>query len=247
MARQRACSREYLRNVLPTVPRLRDIHRHFFAACDSLMLRLSVANGRRHSCALEEGAGDFSAWLSEGGPVLLGTFHIGNSDLTGYMLAGQEKRKVHLVRMRVGNSHDTEALGLRFGGLLHFVWVNDPQELLFALKEAGSGGDAVAMQCDRAEHSSKTEMFEFLGDRRQFPFTIYYLSLIFGRPVILSFGAPEGRDRSVVHASPAFAPLPGETRRAALERARAHFQAFLARVEKHLRSNPWQWLNFRPL
>jgi predicted LPLAT superfamily acyltransferase len=163
------------------------------------------------------------------------------------MLAGQEHRRVHLVRLRVGNSHDTDALSSRFGDRLRFVWVNEPGELLFALKEAGASGDAVALQCDRHEHSARSESFDFLGAPRVFPFTIYHLALIFERPVLLSFGAPDGPSRSVVHASPAFVPIKGEPRAAALARARAHFQTFLRRVETHLRANPYQWLNFLPL
>jgi predicted LPLAT superfamily acyltransferase len=179
--------------------------------------------------------------------VLLGTFHIGDSDLTGFMLAGQEGRRVRIVRLRVGNSHDTDALAERFGGLLTFVWVNEPSELLFALKEAGASGETLALQCDRPDHSARSEAFDFLGGPRVFPFTIYHLALIFGRPVLLSFGVPDGPGRSVVHASPAFTPVAGEPRDDALGRARAHFQAFLRRVEAYLRANPCEWLNFRPL
>lgn len=247
MPRQRAHSRAYLRVVLGREPGLPDVHRHFFAVCESLMLRLRVAGGQPHVCVLEPGARDFASWLESERPVLLGTFHIGNSDLAGFMLAGQEGRRVHLVRLRVGNSHDTEALASRFGALVNFVWVNDPGELLFALKDAGASGDTLALQCDRHDHSARSEAFDFLGGRRVFPFTIYHLALIFGRPVLLSFGVPEGPGRSVVHASPAFTPVSGEARPAALARARAHFQAFLVQVEAYLRANPSQWLNFRPL
>jgi predicted LPLAT superfamily acyltransferase len=211
------------------------------------MLRLRVANGLHHRCVLAPGAEAFGGWLASESPVLLGTFHIGNSDLTGFMLAGQEGRRVSIVRLRVGNSHDTDALAERFGGLLTFLWVNEPSELLFALKEAGTGGGTLALQCDRPDHSARSERFDFLGGPRVFPFTIYHLALIFGRPVLLSFGVPDGPARSVVHASPAFEPVAGESRQAALERARAHFQAFLVRVEAYLRENPHQWLNFRPL
>ena len=247
LPRQRRCSRAYLRLVLDRKPSLADVHRHFFAVCEALMLRLRVANGHPHLCLLERGAGDFSGWLKSERPVFLGTFHIGNSDLTGFMLVGQENKRVHLVRLRVGNSHDTEALASRFGDRLRFVWVNGPGELLFALKEAAGGKDAVALQCDRPDHSARTEDFDFLGARRVFPFTIYHLALIFGRPVLLSFGVPLGPDRSVVHASPAFEPVEGEPRDVALDRARRHFQEFLRRVEAHLRANPFQWLNFIPL
>lgn len=247
MPRQRRYSRDYLAVVLGRGPRLGDVHRHFCAECEALMLKLRVANGLPYQCVLEPGALDLNKWLACEYPVLFGTFHVGNSDLTGFMLARQQGRRVHLVRLRVGNSHDTDALTARFGDLLRFVWVNEPMELLFALKEAGASGEAVALQCDRRDRSSKNEAFDFLGARRLFPFTIYHLSLIFERPVLLSFGVPDGPNRSIVHASEAFLPLRGEPRAAALQRARAHFQAFLGRVESHLRVKPYQWLNFLPL
>jgi len=247
MPAQRGHSRAYLRVVLGREPRMADVHRHFLAVSEALMLRLRVANGRPHVCVFGPGTGDFAAWLASGRPGLLGTFHIGDSDLTGFMLAGQEKKRVHIVRLRVGNSHDTEALASRFGDRLNFIWVNEPGELLFALKEAGSGVDAVALQCDRPDHSARSEEFDFLGAKRRFPFTIYHLALIFGRPVLLSFGAPGSPGQSVVHASPVFEPLEGEPRAAALGRARGHFQEFLGRVEAHLRERPYEWLNFLPL
>ncbi len=247
MPRQREFSRAYLRVVLGREPSRTEVFRHFSAVCEALMLRLRVANGRPHRCILEPGADDFSGWLASERPMLLGTFHIGNSDLTGFMLAGQEHRRVHIVRLRVANSHDTDALASRFGDRLRIVWVNEPGELLFALKEAGGGRDAVALQCDRPDHSARTESFDFLGATRVFPFTIYHLSLIFRRPVLLSFGVPSAPGESVVHASPAFEPSEGEPRDAALARAREHFQQFLKRVERHLRANPYQWLNFFPL
>ena len=247
MRRQRVYSREYLRIVLGRAPTAADVHRHFTAVSEALVLRLRVAAGLPHRCVMEQGAEDFQRWLDFPEPILLGTFHIGNSDLTGFMLAGQGRRPVRLVRTRVGNSHDTDALASRFGSLLKFVWVNDPGELLIALKEAGASDDTVALQCDRAEHSSRSESFQFLGARRAFPFTIYHLSLIFNRPVLLSFAAPAAAGLSTVYASPAFDPVEGEPRADALVRARAHFQDFIRRVEEYLRANPYQWLNFRPL
>jgi predicted LPLAT superfamily acyltransferase len=246
MPRQRRYSRDYLRVVLGREPGLADVHRHFLAVCEALMLRLRVADGLPYRCYLEPGAQDFGQWLASERPVLLGMFHIGNSDLTGFMLAGQEGRRVNVVRLRVGNSHDTEALAQRVGGLLKFVWVNDPGELLFALKEAGASGETLALSCDRPDHSARLETFDFLGGRRVFAFTIYHLALIFGRPVLLSFGVPDGPGRSIVHSSPFFTSQRGEPREAALGRAREHFQAFLGRVEAYLRENPYEWLNFLP-
>ncbi len=247
MPAQRRHSREYLATILGRPARFREVFRHFFAFEEALMTKLRVINGRPHRTVYAPGADDFRAWLEGGGPVLLGTFHFGVSDLQGCQIGGYHDQHVYVVRQRVGNSHDTDALAARFGGRLHFVWVNEPGELLFALKDAAATPAAIALQCDRVEFAARTEAFEFLGARRLFPFTIYHLALIFGRPVLFSVGVPENPDLATLHASPRFEPRPGEPREAALARAREHFQAFLRQVEALLRRNPYLWFNFTPL
>jgi hypothetical protein len=176
------------------------------------MLKLRLANGRSIPCDLAPSGQAFRDWLATGGPVLLGTMHVGVSDMLGFQLGGREKRRVYLVRQRVGNSHDTERLAARFGDWLRFVWVNDPGEMLFALKAAAATGDAIALQCDRVEFTTRTEAFDFLGARRLFPVTIYHLARIFERPVILTVGLPTPAGRSRLYGSPRFDPVPGEPR-----------------------------------
>jgi predicted LPLAT superfamily acyltransferase len=247
MPEQRRHSREYLTIALRRPPTLLDVWRHFFAFEEALMVKLRVINGRPHRTVYGPGSEDFRTWLEGGGPVLLGTFHVGVSDLLGCQIGGYESQQVYLVRQRVGNSHDTDKLAERFGGRLHFLWVNEPGEMIFALKEAAATPAAIALQCDRVEFAARTEEFEFLGVRRRFPVTIYHLALIFGRPVLLSVGLPDGPARAVLHASPRFDPRPGEPRSEALQRARAHFQAFLRQLEQLLFQQPYLWFNFTPL
>jgi predicted LPLAT superfamily acyltransferase len=246
MAQQRAHSCAYLRAVLGREPSLREIFRHFFAFEEFLLLRLRVARGLEHWGALAPDADGFHELLASGEPALLGTFHFGHSDLTGFLLGVQERRRVYMVRQRVGNSHDTEVLGARFREWVTFIWVNEPENLLFALKEAVAAGGSVALKCDRLEFSAKTEAFDFLGAKRLFPFTIYHLSLIFQRPVVLCIGVPAGPGHSTVHSSPLFRP-DGAGKVANLARARAHFQDFLVRLEGFLRKDPVLWFNFTPL
>jgi predicted LPLAT superfamily acyltransferase len=246
MPRQREHSRAYLRAVTGREPSLTDIFRHFFSFEEFLMLRLRVARGQPHRGDLAPDATGFHALLATGEPALLGTFHVGHSDLAGFLLGRQESRRVFMVRQRVGNSHDTEVLAARFAEWVSFIWVNDPGNLLFALKEAVGAGGSVALNCDRIEFSAKTEAFHFLGAKRLFPFTIYHLAMIFRLPVVLCVGLPDGPGRSIIHSSPLFRP--DDTGKAAnLARARPHFQDFLARVEGFLRADPLVWFNFTPL
>jgi predicted LPLAT superfamily acyltransferase len=246
MPAQRAHSRAYLRAITGREPSLRDIFRHFFAFEEFLMLRLRVARGLVHRGELAPDATGFRELLDTGEPALLGTFHFGHSDLTGFLLGRQERRRVFMVRQRVGNSHDTEVLGARFAEWVTFIWVNEPENLLFALKEAVAAGGSVALKCDRLEFSAKTEAFDFLGAKRLFPFTIYHLAMIFRRPVVLCVGKPAGPGLSTVHSSPLFRP-DNQGKASNLARARAHFQEFLSRVEGYLREDPLLWFNFTPL
>ena len=247
MPAQRRHSREYLAAILPRRPTLADVFRHFFAFEEALMLKLRVANGRPYRTAVAPGSEHFRQYLVSGKYAFLGTFHVGHSDLMGFLLGPVEQHKVFMVRQRVANSHDTEKLGQLFSQWLTFIWVNDPENLLFALKEAISAGGSVAMKCDRLEFSSKTEAFHFLGARREFPFTIYHLALIFRMPVMLSVGVPGGPGVSILHGSPRWEPDPAKNKEQNLEAARAHFQAFLTTLETLLRDDPYLWFNFMPL
>jgi predicted LPLAT superfamily acyltransferase len=247
MPAQRRHSRAYLAAVLGRAPSWREVWRHFFAFEEFFMLELRVAAGRPHHCVLAPDAHDIRAWLEADQPALLGTFHLGHSDLAGFLLGGNKHHRVFMIRQRVSNSHDTESLGALFGEWVAFIWVNEADNLLFALKDAVAAGGSIAMKCDRVEFSAKTEVFNFLGAPRVFPFTIYHLALIFGLPVVLSVGVPGGPGESVLHAAPLFAPDPAAARSAELARARAHFQAFLSQVEALLRADPFLWFNFTPL
>lgn len=246
MPQQRAHSRAYFTALDGRAPSLWRVFQHFFAFQEFLMLRLRVARGQPHRGELAADASGFHELLRTGEPALLGTFHVGHSDLTGFLLGRQERRRVFMVRQRVGNSHDTEVLAAQFAPWITFIWVNDPSNLLFALKDAVAGGGSVALKCDRLEFSAKTEAFEFLGARRVFPFTIYHLALIFRTPVVLTVGLPESPGLSRVRSSPLFRP-DDRGKAANLERARVHFQDFLRELERVLRDDPLLWFNFLPL
>lgn len=247
MPRQRRHSREYLAHVLPHPPRFRDVFRHFFAFTEFLLLRLRVGRGRPHRGRLVDRSGDFADFLDRSRPALLGSFHIGHSDLLGFLLARRDAHRIVMVRQRVGNSHDVDLLLKQCGDSLRIIWVNEAENLLFALKDAAAGREALALKCDRIEHTAKTEAFSFLGARRQFPVTIYHLALIFDRPVIFSVGLPGADGETIVYDTPAWQPDHSLNKAANLAAARVHFQAFLNRVEALLREHPYQWFNYIPL
>jgi len=246
MPDERRNSREYLALVLKKKPSLLNVWRHFFAFEESLMGKLRAANGKIPACTYAPGSAICTEWLMGDVPLLIGTFHVGASDLTGFLLNRYMKHPTYLVRQRVENSHDTDQLAARLGGRLQFVWVNNADDIIFALKDAAATPAAIALQCDRVGFSARTESFDFLGAKRLFPVTIYYLAMIFGRSVILSVGMPTATGAELF-ASPLFTPQPGEARATLMVRAREHFQDFLCHLETLLRKKPYQWFNFTPI
>jgi len=244
----RAHSREYLAVVLGRPPRLGEMWGHFFAFIEFIIRMLRAARGAPVRCELApENAAVFETLLNSGQSALFGTFHFGCSDLLGYML-GERGRRVSIVRMRVSNSEDTRLLGERFGDRVSFLWMNDPAQMLFALKAAIEAGESVALKCDRPQFCAKAEPFQFLGAPRLFPFTIYHLAVLFDRPVAFCTAIPGGADDEMrVYASTVFTPDPAAGREPNLREARRHFQAVLVQLETLVRQHPFLWFNFLPL
>ncbi len=248
MPAQRRHSRDYLRIVLGRPPRWGEIGGHFIAFTRFLVLKLRAGAGLKVNCELEPAhAHDFEELTGSGQPALYGTFHVGWSDLLGYLLS-EKGQRVSIVRLQVGNSDDTRLLGERFDERTSFLWVNDADSLVFRLKDALQAGNSLALKCDRLEFSAKVEPFEFLGARRMFPFSIYHLCLLFGLPVIFCIGVPApDRDHMRVISSPVFHPDSNAPKEVNLQRARHHFQEVLKQLEALLRAQPQLWFNFLPL
>ena len=243
---QRHSSRDFLSIVYGRRATTMDVWRHFRSYLAFQLLRLRLANGAPARGSLApENAADFESLMQSGEPALFGTFHFGHSDLLGFMLATRG-RQVAMVRLRVGNSTDTEMLERHFGGRVSFIWVNEPQDLIFAMKSALERGDSLAMQCDRL-FSSRAEPFHFRGAERMFPFAIYHLAILFGRPVAFCLGLPDESDGTRSIALPLFRPDSALTAKENLIHGRTHFQGVLQRLEVAVRQHPTQWFNFTAL
>lgn len=243
MRKQRAHSREYLQAILGRPAAATDVWRHFYRLAEALTFRLVAGERRQVDAPPPEWEGEaFMKLVESPHPALFGTFHIGCSDLLGFLLT-RHGRAVHMIRLKVENSTDTDLLIETHSGI-RMIWVNNPHELFMGIKAAVDAGASLALQCDRPEFASKLEAFYFLGERRLFPFTIYHLSAIYRMPVGFCFALLD-RGRLRTFAPPVFEPEGSKP--AVLEAGRRHFQEVLQRIETLLHEHPYQWFNFTPL
>lgn len=247
MKESRGHSREYLRRINGRDPSLGELYRHFRAFMDCFVIKLQTGRGKfpEFTFAPDAHKEAFVELCQSPDAALFGTFHVGYADMMGCMLK-VFNRRISMVRLRVGNSMDTEVIGQAFADTMNFIWINDQSDFIFALKNAVQDGASIALQCDRIEFGGKLGHFDFLGTRRAFPMTIYYLADLFRLPVVIAYTGhlqPDGR--IPVYTSPVYHP--GENRRESLERGRKHFQSVLKSLECHLQKHPELWFNFLPL
>lgn len=245
MPRQRKNSAAYLRILLERKPTWRDSWKHFDTFAQIMVETLRVGTGGTHPIhATPQAEGTIRSLAHSTRPAIFGTFHVGTSDLAGFLLSDFQS-PVTMVRLQVGNSADVDWLAQRFGGAIRFLWVNDPADILFRIKDVLQAGENLALKADRIEFSSRTAPFRFLGAWRRFPFSPYVLSLTFGAPLVFALGIPQSPQSSRVWVSTVFDPREaGRDRHAA---ARNHFQGVLDELENHLRDNPYLWFNFGSL
>lgn len=241
-------SRAYLAAVTGRPASIFQVWKHYERMIHSLGRKLRAARGLVPRVILPPSApDDYGRLVNSGGGLLFGTFHVGDSDLLGCLLSRLFTRRITMVRLRVGNSTDTERLAEKFGANIDYLWIDRPEDLLLGIKGALDEGRPVALQCDREEHASRTAVFRFLGARRRFPFTIYHLAALLRKPVGIAFATPTEDESSEIHTPPIFFPDPNATREEVLRAGAEHFQTVLDTLEAALRRDPYVWFNFRPL
>jgi predicted LPLAT superfamily acyltransferase len=240
MGPQRRASRAYLCLVLPREPTWRDVARHFDNFAQTLLFRLRVGATKDSRLQLPHWNGEeFMTLVKSGAQILYGSFHIGCSDLLGYALS-DGFCPIYMIRLKVANSHDTERFSRTYKGVT-ILWMNDPQSVLFGINKAVGEGASIAMQCDRAEFSSRSEEFLFLNRKQKFPFTIYHMSAMYMMPVAFCFAVYNGVNVETYAPKPFF-PVGGK--KEILKAGREHFQQVLRDVETLLAEHPYHWFNF---
>ncbi len=246
LPKQSRYSKEYLNqvNIKPVI--WSHVWRHYYSFIKYLVARFrSTGDSSTKLHWITEKGNLVEKHLLKGTPLLLGTFHVGHSDLMGFNIKIPH-RKINMVRLKMENSAELQNIIETSVDSVSIIWVNDRNDLIIKLKDALLNQETIAMQCDRIEHSSKVESFQFLGEKREFPFTIYHLSIIFSRPVAFCIGIPIG-DKSVKVLTTNLYYPDAETRTENLLAGKKHFQSVLSLLENILKENPYLWYNFIPL
>ena len=116
-------------------------------------------------------------------------------------------------------------------------------EIVLALSEALAEGALATLLADRAREDEATVMADFFGAPAPFPRAPFLLGAILKVPMVLCLGMYRGGNRYDLHFEPLaddFAPS-RSGRDAALQ---ALVQRYAARLEHHVRHDPYNWFNW---
>lgn len=242
--RARRHGRRYLRRALGREPRLLERYRHMFAFASTILDRLYLTRGRYELLDISiEGEELMRAAMERGrGAFLLGA-HLGSFEMMSAVGRRQPGLRVALAMY----TRYISKLALRFG----FGPASSGTEIIplghlgsmLRIRECLEEGRFVGLLADRSFGDTAGVHVPFLGEPAVFPTGPMRVAAALQRPVIFMAGLYRGANRyHVVFRRLADFSQPDPLGR---ERAiRAGIERYVALLEEHCRSDPYNWFNF---
>ena len=119
----------------------------------------------------------------------------------------------------------------------------DPMDVLLAVGEAIGKGEVVAVLADRARPREKTTVVDFLGAGAAFPVAAFRVASVLDVPIVLCFGMYRGGNRYDLYFE-SFADRLALSRGGGEGKLRGVVQRYVARLEHHVRDDPYNWFNW---
>jgi predicted LPLAT superfamily acyltransferase len=116
-------------------------------------------------------------------------------------------------------------------------------DIVLALGEAVNEGALATLLADRARPHEATVVVDFMGSPAAFPVAPFLIGSILKAPMVLCFGLYRGGNRYDLYFE-AFADALVLPRRARKAELRAVVQRYAARLEHHVREDPYNWFNW---
>jgi predicted LPLAT superfamily acyltransferase len=142
--------------------------------------------------------------------AIIASSHIGNFEISGYLLH-QTKKRINGI-IYGGENHVIQEYRERIltKNNVYQIPVLDDMSHIFAINAALSRGEILAVQCDRVYTGNKTVTLDFLGQRASFPTGVYHIAAQFEVPVITLF---------------------------VIKESNKHYHIFINRIDDHTSSN----------
>lgn len=234
----------YLTRILGRAPRWRERYQHIATFASVIHDRLFLVAGRLAYFDVRiDGEADVRRALQLGrGAILLGA-HFGSFEVLRAGLSAREGFPPLNVLMYVDNATNTNQI---FGAMesqqVRLIPLGRPDSLLRAM-ECLQRGEMLGILGDRTIGKDKAVSVPFLGAAATFPQAPWILAALSTAPVILFFGAYEGRNRYSIQFE-SFVDLVELPREERIARCTQLAARYAAKLTAQCRRSPFNWFNF---
>jgi len=215
---------------------------HFvFGQC--MLDRFAVYAGRRNFFKVEiTGNEHFHHLLNSEKGFLIASSHVGNFELSGYLLRQDKKRIYGMVFGGEAKEVMNKRAAILDRNNICIVPVANDMSHIYVLNEALRKGEIASMPCDRNFGSAKSVKCDFLNGKANFPQGAFALAVMFDVPVIAIFVMKESVSKYHVYVK----PLSSEGFEHLNKREKINLlaQSFANELENIVRKYPEQWFNF---
>lgn len=243
---ERGISYAFLERALGRPARMREVLRHIHRFAGTILDRVFLLADRfaRFDVRIHGLEELTSRMRPDRGVLLLGS-HVGSFEVLRAAAIGRPDVKVRAVL----DTQKTPALT----ELLHAINPDIARnvidasrsgaEVVLALGEAIGEGALAALLADRARPQEATVMADFFGAPAPFPTAPFLIGSVLKAPIVLCFGMYRGGNRYDLYFE-AFEDAPSLSRRHREAEAQAMVQRYAARLEHHVRGDPYNWFNW---
>ena len=241
--RARRCAREYLRRALGREPAAGDVFRQVFTFATTLLDRLYLAKGRCELFDITiEGEPLLLSTVEQGhGAFLLGA-HLGSFDIMSAIGRRQPGLRVAMAMYEDNASKLRTFTGASAAAAPEIIPLGHLEAML-RIRDSLEAGSFVGMLADRTIGEAPAQRVSFLGKPALFPSGPMRAAAALRRPVFFMSGLYRGANHyHVVFREIAdFSSVTRSAREAQVQQAVCRYVALL---EEHCRSDPYNWFNF---
>lgn len=240
----RRASRAYLQRVLPRAVTWQDLYRHILAFSSTIHDRLYLLNDRYELFDIRiHGAEPLHALHASGSGCFLFGAHLGSFEMLRSIARDQPGLKV-CVAMYPENARQLNgALAAINPHVMMDVVPLGQLDAMLALHHRLEEGAMVGILADRASGPDKYLELPFLGSPARFPTGPFRMAAMLRHPVYFMAGLYRGGNRYDVHFE-LLTDFSSTTTGNREDEIRAVLAKYVAALEHHCRTAPYNWFNF---
>jgi predicted LPLAT superfamily acyltransferase len=219
-------------------------YRNHFLFGQVILDRFAVFAGKKDAFRVEIVGGEHFVRLMEGekGFIVAGS-HVGNFELTGYLLRSTKKpfnALIYALETHIVQQNRNKWLS---SNNVNFIPVLEDMSHLFSIHAALQRGEIISMPCDRNLGSEKSVECAFLRGKADFPIGAFALATSFEVEILMIFCMKISARKYKIFVQPCrgFSDKGDISKREKIENL---VVSYASALEKIVRQYPEQWFNY---